>query len=59
MSIDPRRLTELWAKGLSAPQIATRMGATVSGVHQALKRLGVADAGKKTGSKISFSVRNV
>ena len=59
MSIDPQKLSELWAKGLNAAQIATRMGATVSGVHQALKRLGVADAGKRTGSKISCSARNV
>ena len=58
MSIDPQRLSELWAKGLNANQIATRMGATVSGVHQALKRLGVAAAGKRIGSKVSCSVRN-
>lgn len=59
MSIDPQRLSELWAKGLSANQIATRLGSTVSGVHQALKRLGVVAVGKKTGLKTSCLVRNV
>lgn len=59
MKIDPERLRELCEKGLNAAQIAIRIGATVSGVHQALKRIGVADAGKKTESKISFSARNV
>lgn len=58
MTIDDRRLSELWAKGLSASQIATRLGTTVSGVHQALKRLGVAAAGPKTSSRADSSVRN-
>lgn len=42
MSIDPNRLRELCAKGLNASQIATRLGVTVSAVHQAAKRHSVA-----------------
>lgn len=59
MRVDDRRLSELWAKGLSASQIATRLGTTVSGVHQALKRLGVAGVGPKTSSQAGSSVRSV
>lgn len=50
MSIDPQRLRELCEKGLSPVQIATRLGVTLSGAHQALKSHGlVAAVGKKTG----------
>jgi hypothetical protein len=60
MSIDPQRLRELCEKGLSPVQIATRLGVTLSGAHQALKRHGlVAAAGKKTGLQGSSSARNV
>jgi len=40
MKIDPTRLRELCAKGLSPVQIATRLGVSLSGAHQALKRHG-------------------
>jgi hypothetical protein len=48
MTIDPERLRELCAKGLNASQIASRLGVTVSAIHQATKRLSldVAAAGK-------------
>lgn len=60
MTIDPQRLRELCEKGLSPVQIATRLGVTLSGAHQALKRHGlVAAVGKKTGFQGSSSVRNV
>ena len=59
MIIDPTRLRELCAKGLNANQIATRMGATVSGVLQAIKRLNLdAAAEGKPRSPGSSSVRN-
>jgi orotate phosphoribosyltransferase-like protein len=59
MSIDPQRLRELCEKGLSPVQIATRLGVSLSGAHQALKRHGlVAAVGKKTGFQGSSSVRN-
>jgi hypothetical protein len=44
MTIDSERLRELCAKGLSPIQIATRMGVSLSGAHQALKRLGLVAA---------------
>jgi hypothetical protein len=44
MTIDPERLRELCAKGLSPVQIATRLGVSLSGAHQALKRHGLVAA---------------
>lgn len=51
MKIDEPRLRYLCAKGLNARQIATRLGVTVSAVHQACKRLSIAVvAGERSGS---------
>lgn len=41
MKIDDERLKELCAKGLTSTVIAQRFGVSVSGVHQAFKRLGI------------------
>lgn len=60
MTIDPIRLRQLCAKGLNAGQIAIRLGTSVSGVHQAAKRLGfVVVAGEPTERRGNSSARNV
>jgi hypothetical protein len=55
MSIDPQRFRELCAKGLTAPQIATRLGVSQSAVHQACKRLNVTVAAAPRGKTGIYS----
>lgn len=44
MKIDDARLTKLWKQGLSPASMAARLGVTISGVHQAIRRLGLRSA---------------
>ena len=44
MKIDDVRLVALWNQGLPPASMAIRLGATTSGVHQAIRRLGLRSA---------------
>lgn len=56
MKIDPVRLRELCAKGLSVPQIAARLGVTTDAVYRLCKRKGIAVAAAKRSDCLADSL---